>query len=222
MKEMLKNLWPGLLAGLIAAGVGVYLFPQLPEQMVTHWNARGVADGWSSRTTGVFLLPGITLLLAATLVVAPKVDPKRANFVQHADAYWAVANAVLVFLAGIQGVVLLTNLGHQLDINRLVSAAVGLLFVILGNLLSRVRPNWILGIRTPWTLSSERSWRETHRLGGYTFVLGGLALIAMSLLAPSWFAVGLIVIIALTALIPVIWSYIIWKQDVDSTPGDTP
>ncbi len=221
MKETLKHLWPGLLVGLLVSGIGLLLVPQLPEQMVTHWNAQGEADGWSPRLMGVLLLPGIMLVVAVTLVVAPKLDPKRANFTQHAGAYWVIANAVLVFMAGVQGVVLLTNLGHTLDINRLISGGVGLLFVVLGNLLSRVRPNWILGIRTPWTLSSERSWRETHRIGGYTFVLGGLVLIAMGFLSPSWFMPGLIVVITLTAVVPVVWSYIVWKQDTDSTSGGT-
>jgi uncharacterized membrane protein len=90
---------------------------------------------------------------------------------------------------------------------------VGLLFVFLGNYLTRVEPNWFIGIRTPWTLSSDSVWRRTHRTGGWLMVIGGLVLAASAFVPRSAFLVLFVVTIVIVAVIPIVQSYVLWKRE---------
>ena len=150
---------------------------------------------------------------ARILSVLPKFDPRRANFPQYEGTWWIIGNVVLVFLALVHVVVIGNGLGWAIPMPMVIGLSVGALFVVLGNYITRVRPNWFLGIRTPWTLSSERAWRETHRVGGTLFVLGGLVLIAVTLITrkPSFWALLLCGIGP--GIISVIYSYFAWRRD---------
>jgi uncharacterized membrane protein len=89
---------------------------------------------------------------------------------------------------------------------------IGLMFIVLGNFLPRLRSNWWMGVRTPWTLESERVWRETHRMAGWTFVAGGaVAVLAVLLPAPLRFPIGFAGLMG-GGLLPVIWSYVLWRR----------
>ncbi|HRP07472.1 MAG TPA: SdpI family protein, partial [Gemmatimonadales bacterium] len=202
---------------VIAAGVfGIISMDRLPEQVATHWNFSGQADGWSGRGTAVFLLPGIGLVLAVLLAVFPRLDPKRANFELHAAAWWLLGNAVLVFMAVLHLFVIGNGLGWPVRIDQVIGYGCGGLLLLLGNYFSRIRQNWFMGIRTPWTLSSEKSWRETHRLGGKLFMAGGLLLIvgtAVSGRLSSWFTMAGVLV---PAIITVIYSYLVWRNDPEA------
>ena len=209
----MHRLWPSVVAVIGVGLFGVLRLNDLPTEMVTHWNLQGAADGTSSRAWGVFLLPGVALATALLLAVVPRIDPLRRNFDQHADAYWLLANTVVVFLAFLHLAVLGSNLGWPVPMGQAIGCGAGALLLVLGNYLSRIRQNWFLGIRTPWTLSSEKSWRETHRLGGKLFVAGGLLLIVTTLLTatlPMW---ALIVGVGAPSLALVVYSYVIWSRD---------
>ncbi len=210
---MIRKLWPGLLLNLGAAVFGFAMLSRLPERVASHWGAHGEINGWSSRLALVLLVPIMSLVMAVVLAYAPQLDPKRRNFPMHAGAYWVVTNAVLVFLAVVHVVLIGFNLGWQVDINAVIGVGLGVLFMVLGNVLTRVRPNWIFGVRTPWTLSSDRSWRETHRLAGYGFVAAGLAVFVTSFTSPKAMFIVVLVGVGGTALVAVIWSYFAWKRD---------
>jgi uncharacterized membrane protein len=90
------------------------------------------------------------------------------------------------------------------------------MLVVIGNVLPRARPNWLFGIRTPWTLSSDRVWERTHRLGGVTFVIAG-ALLAVSVLLAPKFALPIIIGASVAAsMIPVVFSYFAWRQEASN------
>lgn len=212
---MLK-LWPGVIAIIAAAVFGIVNIERLPEKVATHWNLAGQADGWSGRGTAVYLLPGIALLIAVMLAYFPRLDPKRANFELHAGAWWLLGNAVLVFLAALHLFVIGTALGWSIPIEQVLGYGFGALMLLLGNYFSRIRQNWFMGIRTPWTLSSEKSWRETHRLGGRLFMLSGLVLIAGTAISgrlPGWL-MGTALL--LPTLVTVVYSYLVWRNDPNS------
>jgi uncharacterized membrane protein len=193
---------------------------RLPERVATHWGLHGQVNGWSSRTMVVILLPALALVMAGVLSIAPRLDPKRRNFPLHADAYWVVTNAILGLLALTHVATIGYNLGWPMNLATVVGVGVGVLFIVLGNLLSRVRPNWIFGIRTPWTLSSDRAWRETHRVGGYGFVLVGLLIFLTALVQPSMVYQLLAVGIFAVVMFSVVWSYFAWKRDPDALGRD--
>jgi uncharacterized membrane protein len=209
----LRRFWPGLLALLVAFALGLWLWGQLPEQVPVHWNIRGEPDRWGSPATAVFLIPAIGFWLAVLLAVLPKLDPKRDSHALHGSAYRLTGNAILVFLAALHGVVLAASAGYPVRMDRVLPIGLGLLLAVIGNVLTQARQNWFFGIRTPWTLSSERAWRETHRLGGRLMVLGGLFLVAIGIFVPSLLPFGIVLGAVAPALVAVVYSYLVWKRD---------
>jgi uncharacterized membrane protein len=210
---------PGLLALAAALGFGIWALPSLPDQVASHWGLSGEPDGWSSKGTLVYLLPLFGVGIALLLGVVPRIDPRKASFELHGSTYWTLANASIVVLAGVHVALIAYNLGWPVRINQIVGIAVGGLFVLIGNLMTRMRPNWFMGIRTPWTLSSDTVWRKTHRVGGYAFVAAGLLLVAMGFVQPPWFAGTLIVAAIVAALVPVIYSYFVWRGEQEGGGG---
>jgi uncharacterized membrane protein len=210
---MIRKLWPGLLLNVAAAFFGFAMLNRMPERVASHWDLHGAVNGYSSRLTLVLMVPIMSLAMAVVFAYVPQLDPKRRNFPRHAGAYWVVTNTVLAFLAVIQVVLIGFNVGWQMNINAIIGIGLGVLFIVLGNVLTRVRPNWIFGVRTPWTLSSDVSWRETHRLAGYGFVVAGVAVLLTSFAWPKAMFAVMIAGTGTTALFAVIWSYFAWKRD---------
>lgn len=209
----MRKLWPGLVAIALAGAFGILNLDKLPPELPTHWNFRGEVDSWTRSGLVVYLAPVIGLGLALLLSVLPRLDPRRANFPQYEGSWWLIGNTILVFLAAVHTMVIGIGLGWQVSMPFVIGLGVGGLFVVIGNYLTRVRPNWFLGIRTPWTLSSEKAWRETHRIGGTLFVLGGLLLIVVTLVTgnpPLW---AMLVGGLGPALFSLVYSYFAWRRD---------
>lgn len=203
----------GFVVAVLAAAFSVWAYPRLPDVVTTHWNLKGEPDGYSSRLLAAGLLPLFLAVLPLIFRVLPKIDPKGENYSKFGEAYWLIANSVLLFLAGVHVVVLLNAMGTPVDINLVIGLGVGLLLMVMGNYLGKVQPNWFMGVRTPWTLASETVWRKTNRTAGWLFVLAGL-LIAVASFVPSIPTVTVMGIsIALAALIPVVQSYVLWKRE---------
>ncbi|HEU4829755.1 MAG TPA: SdpI family protein [Gemmatimonadales bacterium] len=216
----MRKLLPGMLATLAALGFGLWALPGLPDQVATHWGLNGEPDGWSSRTTAVVLLPLLGLGIAALLAFLPRTDPRRKDFELHADTYWLVANASLIVISAIHTGVIGFNLGWPIPLSRVVAIGIGGLFVLIGNVMTRMRPNWFMGIRTPWTLSSDLVWRKTHRMAGYGFVSAGILVMLAGLLRPEWASWVMIISIAVTAFGSVVYSYLLWREEREDPRPD--
>ena len=214
----MRSRWFGLVVGALGAAAAVWAYGRLPETVVTHWNLQGSPDGFSSRLWAVVVMPLVTLGLTGLFNVLPKVDPRRENYAKFLDSYWLIANAILVFTGVVHGLILANGLGYTVQVDRLLPVGVGLLLVFLGNYLTRIEPNWFIGVRTPWTLSSDAVWRKVHRTAGWLFVIGGLV-IAVGAFAPrSAFVPLFIVTIVAAAGIPVVQSYVLWKREQHDRP----
>src|SRR6266496_3843069 len=209
----MRSRWFGLVVAVLAAAVSVWAYPRLPVMVATHWNLQGTPDGYSSRFWAVALMPLGILGLTGLFSVLPKVDPKRENYARFLDSYWLIANAVLVF-TGVAHVLRIANgLGYRVQVDRLMPLGIGLLLAFLGNYLTRVEPNWFIGIRTPWTLSSDTVWRKTHRTGGWLMVLGGFVVAACAFLPQGAFLPLVIAAIVVIAVVPIVQSYVLWKRE---------
>lgn len=211
----------GIGAVLIAWVFSVWAYPSLPDRVATHWGISGRADGWSPKSVLVVVFPAVMLGLGLLLTLFPRIDPRRKEVAAHAPTYWLLVNVIMVFMAGIQILLVGVNLGWPLRIPMLVPLGVGLLLMIIGNLMPRMRPNWFMGIRTPWTLASEQVWRKTHRLGGYCFMLMGVLMVAVGFVAtPSRFPymIGGVIVLA---IIPLVYSYFAWRREREATPSST-
>ncbi|HJS43458.1 MAG TPA: SdpI family protein [Gemmatimonadales bacterium] len=209
----MRSRWFGLVIAALALAISIWAYPSLPPRVATHWNLHGTPDGFSSRFVAVAIGPLLVVGIALLFNVLPKVDPRRENYVKFLSTYWLFANAVIAFMLIMHGVVIATGLGYAVRIDRLMPLFIGLLFVIIGNYLTRVEPNWFVGIRTPWTLSSDTVWRKTHRTGGWLMVLGGLALASGAFLPGAVLLPLFIVTIVVVAVIPIVQSYVLWKRE---------
>lgn len=206
-----KWLGPALIA-LALIGTLPFL-DRLPAQIPTHWNWRGEVDGTTAKIPGAFLAPLIAAGLWILLPVLRRVDPRRGNYERFDETFWLLLNLLTVGMLILHVATIAYALGADFNMARAVVLAVGFLFAALGNYLPRLRSNWWMGIRTPWTLESEEVWRRTHRLGGRTFVLGGVVCMLGALLLPRQ-AASVLAFVALTAaaLLPVVYSYIVYRQ----------
>ncbi|HEY3220130.1 MAG TPA: SdpI family protein [Gemmatimonadales bacterium] len=209
----MRSRWFGLVIGALAVAMSIWAYPQLPPTVATHWSLNGTPDGYSSRLWALAIIPVILVIMTVIFNVLPKIDPRHENYVKFLSSYWLIANAVIVFLLVAHGLIIAAGLGFSIKIDRLMPLGIGLLFVFLGNFLTRVEPNWFVGIRTPWTLSSDTVWRRTHRTGGWVFVIGGLLLASTALLPRAAFLPLLIATIVIMPAIPIVQSYVLWKRE---------
>lgn len=166
-----------IITGLVLLSfiISIYFYPNMPESMATHWNIQGEVDGYMSKFWGVFFMPLMITGLAGLFLVIPKIDPKRENIVKFRKYYDGFVIFLIFFMLAVHLQVLLWNKGIRISPNAMLPAGIGLLFYYIGVLMENAERNWFIGIRTPWTLSSDRVWRQTNRLGGKLFRAAGIA-----------------------------------------------
>src|SRR6266480_6287977 len=209
----MRNRWLGFVIAAVALAVSVWACPRLPARVPTHWEVHGVPDGYSSRLAAALIVPAIVVAMNGLFRILPRLDPRRGNYEKFQDTYWLIANAVALFLLGTHVLVMVNGLGYPVAMSRLMPVGVGLLFIVLGNSLARLQPTWFVGIRTPWTLSSDTVWRKTHRTGGFLMVLGGFVVAACAFLPHGAFLPLFITAILIMAVIPIVQSYVLWKRE---------
>jgi uncharacterized membrane protein len=205
--------WIPLLIIAAAVVASAIVYPKLPETIPTHWNMDGQPDGWSNRAFGAWITPVILLGMWALFRLLPAIDPRGANYAKFGGAFEAIIDSLMLFLLGMHIVLLRAGLGYPVQIERIVPFGVGVLLIVIGNLLPRCCPNWFVGIRTPWTLSSDRVWEKTHRLGGRLFVAAGFLIAIAALFWVQWVRVVLITSILLATAAVLIYSYLEWKRE---------
>jgi len=211
------GLWEAIQIGLLAAAV--IRWGSVPDRLPVHWNAAGEVDGYGGRFEGLALVPLIGVALYLLLRYLPRIDPARRNYDAFAGAYLLLRVTILVYLVFIDVVIQLA-IGREesVPVGRLIVGSVGALFVVLGGVMTRLKPNWFAGIRTPWTLSSAESWRVTHRVGGVLFaVVGALTLVSAPFSGPVPIVV-LLVGMVLTLVVVTVVSYRVWRDDPDKVP----
>ncbi len=205
-----RALGPALVAGML--GFLAWAWARLPERVAVHWNATFHADRWAARTE-LLVLPAIALAICVFAPLLRRIDPRRADYARWDETFWLVINLIVLLMAVMHVAMIGFNLGWPLDMRTVILGGLGMVFVGLGNYMPRVRRNWWMGFRTPWTLSSDRVWRETHRLGGRLLVLGGLDLVVAAFLprvAAPWVALAGV---AVAVLVPTVYSYLLWRQE---------
>ncbi len=196
-----------LTVAVLAVSLGLY--PQLPNRIPTHWNLQGKVDDYSGRGT-IFLMPGILLLMVGLFRILPWLSPKQFSVDSFRNTYEFVMFLVIVLLAYDHVLMLWAALSGSLDINRSLLGGLFLFLAMLGNVLGRVRRNFWIGVRTPWTLASERVWNDTHRVAGKLFVLAGILGFAATMAGAS--PIVAIVLICAAAIIAVTYSLVDYKR----------
>ena len=218
MKNNKREMLLTSLVCLLPLFAGAALYPRLPETMATHWDFSGNANGWSSRAATVFGLPLFILALHLVCFYAESRETKKnRNPVLRTVLLWFCPAVSL--LGG--AVTLGTGLGYEMPISTVVPVFMGLLFLILGNYLPKIRQNRTMGIKLPWTLQSEENWTRTHRLSGFLWVLCGLVMIPLSLLR-LWSGWLFGALLAVMVLIPAVYSYALHRKGIRHSSHGTP
>jgi len=193
-----------VLAGTIVA------YPQLPSTVPLHWDAHGNVNGWGPKWQLFLTGPGLLAGLIAMFSVIPWLSPKKFEVDTFRETYLYIMIVVVAMIAYIHIVVLMAALGVRLDITRAIEGCVCLLITLLGNVMGKVRRNFYVGVRTPWTIANERVWNATHRFAAKTcFAAGFVGLIAVFLRAPFWLPIAAIMAGVLT---PAVYSLVFYKQ----------
>jgi len=204
-----RFLWWSVPVFVLVLAATLFVYRDLPATIPTHWNAAGQADGHGPRAM-IFLEPllmGLTILLWPAL---PRVSPDKFRVEGFSDTWWFSGLVVVGLFAYIQCVQLAVLTQGALDIGRALLGGIGIAIVLLGNVLGKVKRNFWLGVRTPWTLASERVWYATHRLAGKSMVVGGLVVLAVALAGlPGYVATAALLA---AALVPVVFSLVYYKR----------
>jgi uncharacterized membrane protein len=205
--------WISPLLVVVSVIASVVAYPSMAERVPTHWNMQGEVDGWSSRYVVAWVIPLVMASMLVIFRILPHIDPRRANYEKFRGAYDAIVIATVVFMTGLHMLLLASATGSEVPIGRIIPAAVGAFFMVLGVLLPRAHPNWFIGIRTPWTMTSDVAWERTHRLGGTLFLLSGVLTVLASVATPRQAAWVLIVSASVTGVTVIAYSYVVWRQE---------
>ncbi len=196
-------------------------WPHAPARLPVHWGLSGQPDSYAGKFLGLFGAPLIAAAVYALLFILPGIDPRRRHYALFWDRYLRLRTILVIVLAAIEVVTFLYAIGTAINLNIAVFIIVGFLLVFIGNYLGKLRSTWFVGIRSPWTLSSEESWNKTHRLGGWLFVLFGLALVIAAPFQEKWAFYGLGIVGAAALVFLYVYSYLVWKKDPDAGPAGT-
>ena len=213
MIDLIKKEWKLLVLLLVTMIVAAVVYPYMPEQVPTHWNVKGEVDDYSGRAFGTFFIPVLNILLFVLFLVTPKIDPKRGNYQKFEGSYDLIRYATHLFMVFIFALTVSYSLGYETDISTWVPAGVAVLMIVIGNTMGKVRYNYFVGFKVPWTLSNEEVWRKTHQFGARAMVVGGIVALIVSFAAegPLKMIFFLVAILG-SNLITLIYSYVIYKK----------
>ena len=198
---------------LLSFAIGVYYYPQMPEQMASHWNAKGQVDDYLSKFWGLFLIPITLVGLALLFMAVPRIDPLRENIEKFRKYYDGFVILFMIFMIFVYLQTILWNIGIKISPNAFLPIAAGIMFIGVGILCENTKRNWFIGIRTPWTLSSDSVWDKTHRMGGKLFKIAG-AISIVGILFQSYAVYFVLVPAILVAVYTVVYSYFGYKKEM--------
>lgn len=196
---------------LTSAGLSIWAYPHAPPIVPTHWDAAGHVNGYMSKLWGIWLWPIILLGIWLLIIILPAISPKGFRLEQSANVLNLIVVAVMVteFIASV--VVIRSALGMPAPPSGFMLVLVGVLFLIIGNFMGKMRKNFFMGIRTPWTLASDEVWLRTHRLSGWLFMLGGITFLVCGLAGVGSAAPIMAVVVGLV-IVPIVYSYVIYRR----------
>ena len=185
-------------------------YPQLPNQVPTHWNMQGQANDYSAKWTLFLIGPGLMAGILLLFYFLPWLSPKHWEVDTFQSTYLYIMVVLVSMLAYFTGVSLWVSLGYAANVDRAIVGGICLLFALLGNVMGKVRRNFYIGVRTPWALANERVWNATHRFAAKTFVLGGVIGLALTAIGvKGWLPFAALMA---SALVPVVYSLVVYKQ----------
>ncbi len=201
-----------LIVAATLAGLG--LWNRLPDPMASHWDIHDQVNGSMPKVWGVFLMPGLALGLFLLFLLLPAIDPLKANIAKFRGIFNLFILFIMLFLVYVYGLSLAWNLGFtRFKMSLVLLPAMGLLFTLIGFMLRKAKRNFFIGIRTPWTLSSDRVWDETHRVGSILFIALGILDLLGTFFGGMWAFALMIIPITASTLFLVAYSYMLYQKE---------
>jgi len=201
-----------LLAIGLTFALGAYLFPSMPTLMASHWGTDGQVNGYMPKFWALFLLPMVTLAIYGLFTVLPIIDPLKSNYKKFAQYYDRFLAMFVGFMIYIHALTILFNKGIGFNMSAALIPAMAALFYTIGTVLGNTKQNWFIGIRTPWTLSSEKVWGKTNKLGAKIFKI--IALLSLVLVFMGDFGFIIFVgIIIIPSFYLILYSYLEYKKE---------
>lgn len=213
MKNFLKNDWLIIFVLIFPFIVIFYFWNALPEQIPIHWNYAGEIDNYVAKMPGIFILPAFAVVLYILFLAIPRIDPRWDSYKLFKGSYQTLKFSIVALMTLLFYVIIAASLGFDFDIMYFVIVPIVLLFTVVGNMLGKIRPNWFVGIRLPWTLSNDQVWQLTHRFAGKLWVWSSLCMMVLILILPTE-SIKIIfwIYFALITIIPVVYSYLIYNN----------
>lgn len=209
-----KTEWYPLLLLAVTSVLSVIFYARFPDRIASHWDFAGQVNGYSGKFFGSFGLAFILAGLYLLFMIFPYLDPRKDRYGEFIPTFRSMKNLILTVLFLIYIATGIYNLGYPVNMSLFVPLMIGGLMIAIGNMMGKLKPNWFMGIRTPWTLSSDTVWNKTHRMGGYLFALFGLIIIAAPVLGQTLGLALFIGGVLLTVAGTLVYSYLIYKQEM--------
>ena len=196
---------------LLSVLIGIVLYPSMPDAMASHWDAAGQVNGYMPKFWGLFLMPIISTMLLGLFIAIPKIDPLAKNIRKFRKQFDMFVLLMMMFMLYIYLLTIGWNFGVRFGMTQALAPALALLFYYMGAMMEESKRNWFIGIRTPWTMSSDRVWGETNRLGGKLMKAAGVVALFGVVFPDFAFTLILAPVIAF-AIFSVVYSYVIFKK----------
>lgn len=211
-KYTLKFNWIVVLMLVGFWGICASFYPSLPDQVPTHWNIQGEVDGYSHKSVTSLIMPLLPLAIYVLMTITPKIDPKRQNYTKFGPSYDRIKNLIVIIMVGVTLLPLLAALGYNIKVDLLIRIFIPVLFIAIGNYMGKIKHNYFIGIKIPWTLASEEVWNKTHRLGGKLMVAGGIFALAGVFAPPTVGFIMVMVGIFVPLILSMVYSYLEYRK----------
>jgi uncharacterized membrane protein len=209
----MKLIRPAIILVLVLTAVmTIIVYPVMPDVVASHWNMAGDVNGTLPKFWGLLLIPLLMCVFCALLVILPRIDPLRDNYRKFQDYYEGFILVFAAFFLFVQLQTILWGMGIRVSPNLTMPVMIGVLFIYIGFLLEHAEPNWFVGIRTPWTLSSDSVWRKTHRIGAKLFKLAGVVSM-IGVLAGMYAWLFILVPVITVAVCTIVYSYVEFTRE---------
>ena len=191
--------------------ISILVYPSLPDVIPMHWNIRGEVDNYMPKSSAIWFVPTMTMILWVLFQFLPLLDPKKDKYKLFQKEWDIIQATIIGFIAYLHGVVFYIALHPSVVIFPWIFIGLGALFVLMGNYLSKIRQNYFIGIKLPWTLADEDNWNKTHRFASWCFVIVGIITLVEAYVI--WYApVVIFGGIMLASLLPTIYSFLLYKN----------
>jgi len=204
-----------IILGIISLSfiIAICIYPQMPEKMASHWNIQGEVDSYMSKFWGLFLMPIISIGLFFLFILIPKIDPLKENIEKFRKYFDGFIVLIMIFLFYVYLLTIFWNIGIRFNMTQFMMPALGTLFYYCGILVENAKRNWFIGIKTPWTLSSEKVWDKTHKIGGKLFKATGIIAFG-GIFLPKYAALFLTIPVISVAVYTIIYSYFEYQKEI--------